>query len=248
MQDNQIIYGLRPVIEAVRSGKRIDRIFFQTNLQGRLFNELKEEIARSGIKINQQYVPVEKLDRLTHRQNHQGVVAQLPLIEYHDLEQVLDEVVEKGENPFLLMLDGVTDVRNLGAIARSAECAGVHALILPQQSTAPVNQDAIKTSAGALLRLPVCRTDNAKTVVRLIQTLGLRVYAVTDKAQKTLYTKMDAVHPLMLIMGSEDKGINPQLLRIADDLVYIPMKGNIESLNVSVAAGIALYEVVRQRM
>lgn len=248
MQDNQIIYGLRPVIEAVRSGKQIDRIFFQTNLQGRLFNELKEEIARSGIKINQQYVPVEKLDRLTHRQNHQGVVAQLPLIEYHDLEQVLDEVFEKGEKPFLLMLDGVTDVRNLGAIARSAECAGVHALILPQQSTAPVNQDAIKTSVGALLRLPICRVDNAKTTIRLVQTLGLKVYAVTEKTQKTSYTKMDAVHPLMLIMGSEDKGINPQLLRIADDLVYIPMKGNIESLNVSVAAGIALYEVVRQRM
>lgn len=247
MQDNQIIYGLRPVIEALRTGKQIDRIFLQANLQGKLFNELKEEIARSAIKINRQYVPVEKLDRLTHRQNHQGVVAQLPLIEYHELEQVLDEVVEKREKPFLLMLDGVTDVRNLGAIARSAECAGVNALILPQQSTAPVNQDAIKTSAGALLRLPVCRVDNAKTTVRLVQTFGLKVYAVTEKA-KTPYTKMDAVQPIMLIMGSEDKGINPQLLKMADELAYIPMKGNIESLNVSVAAGIALYEVVRQRM
>ncbi len=246
MENKQLIYGLRPVIEAVRAGKEIDKIFIQNGLQGKLFLELKALLAQSENRINQQYVPIEKLNRLVKQQNHQGVVAQLSLIGYQDLESVIEEVSNRGEQPFLLMLDGVTDVRNLGAIARSAECAGVHALILPQQSTAPINQDAIRTSAGALLRIPVCRTENSKTLLNTVKSLGITTYAATEKAKEN-YTTLKAHEPLMIIMGSEEKGINPQLLKMVDNLVAIPIKGSIESLNVSVAAGILLYEVVRQR-
>ncbi len=246
MENTQLIYGLRPVIEAVKAGKEIDKIFIQNGLQGKLFFELKALLAQSESRIAQQWVPIEKLNRLVGQNNHQGVVAQLSLIGYQDLESVIEGVNERGEQPFLLMLDGVTDVRNLGAIARSAECAGVHALILPQQSTAPINQDAIRTSAGALLRIPVCRTDNSKTLLNTVKSIGITTYAATEKAKEN-YTTMNAHEPLMIIMGSEERGINPQLLKMVDSLVSIPIKGSIESLNVSVAAGILLYEVVRQR-
>ncbi len=246
MENKQLIYGLRPVIEAVKAGKEIDKIFIQNGLQGKLFFELKALLAQSESRIAQQWVPIEKLNRLVGQNNHQGVVAQLSLIGYQDLESVIEGVNERGEQPFLLMLDGVTDVRNLGAIARSAECAGVHALILPQQSTAPINQDAIRTSAGALLRIPVCRTDNSKTLLNTVKSIGITTYAATEKAKEN-YTTMNAHEPLMIIMGSEERGINPQLLKMVDSLVSIPIKGSIESLNVSVAAGILLYEVVRQR-
>ncbi len=246
MENKQLIYGLRPVIEAVKAGKEIDKIFIQNGLQGKLFFELKALLAQSESRIAQQWVPIEKINRLVGQNNHQGVVAQLSLIGYQDLESVIEGVNERGEQPFLLMLDGVTDVRNLGAIARSAECAGVHALILPQQSTAPINQDAIRTSAGALLRIPVCRTDNSKTLLNTVKSIGITTYAATEKAKEN-YTTMNAHEPLMIIMGSEERGINPQLLKMVDSLVSIPIKGSIESLNVSVAAGILLYEVVRQR-
>lgn len=244
--DKQIIYGLRPVIEAVKSGKGIDRIFFQSNLQGKLFFELKTLLAQNEKHISTQYVPVEKLDRLVGKQNHQGVVAQLSLIEYRDIEEIIEEVESNNEKPFLLMLDSITDVRNLGAIARSAECAGVHALIVPQQSTAPINQDAIRTSAGALLRLPVCRVANTKTLLNLVKSLGITTYVATEKADKN-YTSMNAEEALMIIMGNEEKGVNPQIVKMADNLLSIPIKGCIESLNVSVAAGVMMYEVVRQR-
>lgn len=244
--EKQIIYGLRPVMEAVKSGKGIDKIFFQSNLQGKLFFELKALLAQSGNTISTQYVPIEKLDKLVGKQNHQGVVAQLSLIEYRDIEEIIEEIENNNEKPFLLMLDSITDVRNLGAIARSAECAGVHALILPQQSTAPINQDAIRTSAGALLRLPVCRVANPKTLLNLVKSLNITTYVATEKAKES-YTSMDAEEALMIIMGNEEKGVNPQIIKMADRLLSIPIKGCIESLNVSVAAGVMMYEVVRQR-
>lgn len=246
MDSKHLVYGLRPVMEAVKSGREIDKIYIQSNLQGKLFGELKVLLAQRGRTIVCQYVPLEKLDILVGRQNHQGVVAQLSLIEYRDVEQVLEETEQRGETPFLLMLDGVTDVRNLGAIARSAECAGVHAIIVPQQSTAPINQDAIRTSAGALLKIPVCRVANTKSLINQVKSFGLKVYAATEKA-KNDYTGMYATEPLMIIMGNEERGINSSLIKMADELISIPIKGDIESLNVSVAAGVLLYEVVRQR-
>lgn len=244
--EKQIIYGLRPVMEAVKSVKGIDKIFFQSNLQGKLFFELKALLAQSGKTISTQYVPIEKLDKLVGKQNHQGVVAQLSLIEYRDIEEIIEEIENNNEKPFLLMLDSITDVRNLGAIARSAECAGVHALILPQQSTAPINQDAIRTSAGALLRLPVCRVANPKTLLNLVKSLNITTYVATEKAKES-YTSMNAEEALMIIMGNEENGVNPQIIKMADRLLSIPIKGCIESLNVSVAAGVMMYEVVRQR-
>lgn len=244
--EKQIIYGLRPVMEAVKSGKGIDKIFFQSNLQGKLFFELKALLAQSGKTISTQYVPIEKLDKLVGKQNHQGVVAQLSLIEYRDIEEIIEEIENNNEKPFLLMLDSITDVRNLGAIARSAECAGVHALILPQQFTAPINQDAIRTSAGALLRLPVCRVANPKTLLNLVKSLNITTYVATEKAKES-YTSMNAEEALMIILGNEEKGVNPQIIKMADRLLSIPIKGCIESLNVSVAAGVMMYEVVRQR-
>lgn len=246
MDKKHLVYGLRPVMEAVKSGREIDKIYIQSNLQGKLFGELKVLLAQSEKTIVCQYVPSEKLDRLVGKQNHQGIVAQLSLIEYRDVEEVLEETEQRGDVPFLLMLDGVTDVRNLGAIARSAECAGVHALIVPQQSTAPINQDAIRTSAGALLKIPVCRVANAKSLINQVKSLGVKVYAATEKTENK-YTGMQAAEPLMIIMGNEEKGISSSLIKMADELISIPVKGNIESLNVSVAAGIILYEVVRQR-
>lgn len=246
MDSKHLVYGLRPVMEAVKSGREIDKIYIQSNLQGKLFGELKVLLAQRGRTIVCQYVPLEKLDILVGRQNHQGVVAQLSLIEYRDVEQVLEETEQRGKTPFLLMLDGVTDVRNLGAIARSAECAGVHAIIVSQQSTAPINQDAIRTSAGALLKIPVCRVANTKSLINQVKSFGLKVYAATEKA-KNDYTGMYATEPLMIIMGNEERGINSSLIKMADELISIPIKGDIESLNVSVAAGVLLYEVVRQR-
>lgn len=247
MEKNQIIYGLRPVMEAIKAGKQIDKIYFQSNLQGKLFSELKALIKQSGKQIQQQYVPLEKLDYLSRKQNHQGVVAQLSQIEYWELDDLLIYVEGKETKPFLVYLDNVTDVRNLGAIARSAECAGADALILPQQGSAPINQDAIKTSAGALLRLPVCRINNPKTFINTIKAHDIKIYSASEKAS-ALYTQIDAEEALMLVMGSEENGVSPTMIKMSDELIKIPMKGDIESLNVSAAASVLLFEVVRQRL
>lgn len=247
MEKNQMVYGLRPVMEAIKAGKQIDKIYFQSNLQGKLFAELKALIKQSGKNIQQQYVPLEKLDYLSRKQNHQGVVAQLSNIEYWELEELFEHIDATGEKAFLIYLDNVTDVRNLGAIARSAECAGANGLIIPQQGSAPINQDAIKTSAGALLRLPVCRINNLKTFVNTIKAHNIKIYSASEKAN-ALYTQINASEPLMLVMGSEESGVSPTMLKMSDELVKIPMKGEIESLNVSAAASILLFEVVRQRL
>lgn len=247
MGKNQIIYGLRPIMEAIKAGKTIDKVYFQSNLQGKLFSELKALIKQSGKQIQQQYVPLEKLDYLSRKQNHQGVVAQLSQIEYWELDDLLVYVEGKETKPFFVYLDNVTDVRNLGAIARSAECAGADALILPQQGSAPINQDAIKTSAGALLRLPVCKVNNPKTFINTIKAHDIKIYSASEKAS-TLYTQINADEALMLVMGNEEHGVSSTMLKMSDELIKIPMKGDIESLNVSAAASVLLFEVVRQRL
>lgn len=243
MKESQLIYGIRPVVEALRSGKEIEKIFLQSTLQGSLLQELKEEIAKRKTVV--QYVPVEKLNRLT-RNNHQGVVAVISLIEYYNFEEIVTQIIEKGKMPFLLMLDRVTDVRNLGAIARSAECAGVDAIIVPQYSSAQINEDAIKTSSGALLRIPICREQNLKTSINLAKEMGVNVYCATEKGGE-LFTQVPMKESLMIVMGSEDTGVSPEIIKLCDRKIKIPIKANIESLNVSVAAGILMYEVVRQR-
>lgn len=243
MKESQLIYGIRPVVEALRSGKEIEKIFLQSTLQGSLLQELKEEVAKRKTVV--QYVPVEKLNRLT-RNNHQGVVAVISLIEYYNFEEIVTQIIEKGKMPFLLMLDRVTDVRNLGAIARSAECAGVDAIIVPQYSSAQINEDAIKTSSGALLRIPICRELNLKTTINLAKEMGVNVYCATEKGGE-IYTQVPMKESLMIVMGSEDTGVSPEIIKLCDKRIKIPIKANIESLNVSVAAGILIYEVVRQR-
>src|SRR5690554_1833028 len=222
-ETNQHVYGIRAVMEAIESGKEIESLFIQRGLGGGLFQELKQLLKEHDISYQQ--VPVEKLDRIT-RKNHQGVIGVISPITYFKVEQIVPMLYEKGETPFLLILDGVTDVRNLGAIARSAECAGVHALVLPKRGSAEVNPDAIKTSAGALYKIDVCREDNLNHTVKFLQESGVRVIVCTEKTTETIY-QQDFTGPLALIMGSEDDGVSNELLRVADDLAKIPMYGEI---------------------
>jgi 23S rRNA (guanosine2251-2'-O)-methyltransferase len=237
------IYGIHAIREALNAGKEIDRVLIRRGPGSGQLTELQHELARRGVPV--QNVPVEKLNRIT-RKNHQGVIAWISQITYSDISSLLPAVFESGEDPLILVLDGVSDVRNFGAIARTAECAGVHAIIIPASGSAAINPDAIKTSAGALHRVPVCRHRDLSGVIRFLRESGLRVFAATEKAEQGLYG-CDATGPLAVIMGSEERGVSPELLKDADLWVSIPMKGNISSLNVSVAAGIVLFEVNRQR-
>ena len=243
MKNENTIYGIRPVIEAMKSGKEIDKVLIQTGLKGEGFHQLHGMIRE--LEIPMQFVPIEKLNRMT-RQNHQGVIAYVSEIVYQRTEQLIPFVYEKGKTPLFLILDRLTDVRNLGAIARTAECAGVDGLVIPEKGAAQVTSDAIKTSAGALYKLPVVRAKSLKEAVHLMKESGLKIIAATEKAV-TDYTAVDYTQPLALIMGSEEDGISDELLRSADELVTIPVLGEIGSLNVSVAAGVILYEIVRQR-
>ena len=236
----QTIYGLRPVIEAIDSGAQIERIFIQNALAGPLANELKSRIRERQIPF--QYVPVEKLNRMASG-NHQGVVATIAPVKYQNF---IDIIENHSDTALIVLLDHVTDVRNMGAIARTAECAGATALVVPDHGSAAINDDAIKTSSGALLRLPVCREQNLKTVVNLAKQYGLQGVAATEKGAE-LYTEVDFSQPTLLIMGAEETGISPEMMRMADVRAKLPMKGEIQSLNVSVAAGVFLYEVLRQR-
>ena len=238
------IYGTRPVIEAIEAGKDIEKIFLKKGMQGPQFRDLFAMIRRYGIPF--QFVPPEKLNRL-YSGKHQGVIALLSVVVYQHIESVLPGLFEKGEVPFILVLDRVTDVRNMGAIARSAEAAGCHALVVPGKNAAMINEDAVKTSAGALMHLPLCRTENLAETILFLKNSGLNIIAGTEKGTENFY-QPDMTGPLALILGSEEKGIDPQILKISDHLVTIPMLGKVESLNVSVAAGILMYEVVKQRM
>ncbi|MDQ1086272.1 MULTISPECIES: 23S rRNA (guanosine(2251)-2'-O)-methyltransferase RlmB [unclassified Siphonobacter] len=238
---SEFIFGIQPVLEAIRAGKEIDKLLVQRELG----NVEVLEFARLR-NIPTQKVPKQKLDQIT-RKNHQGVIAFISAIHYAKLENVVADIFEQGKTPLLLVLDRVTDVRNFGAIARTAECAGVQALVIPAKGGAQINSDAMKTSSGALNFLPVCRENDLLETVRFLQNSGIQVVACTEKVSKTLY-EADFSVPTAIILGSEEDGISDQLLRTADELVSIPMAGRVASLNVSVANGIILYEAIRQRI
>ena len=242
MSENYI-YGIHPLIEALDSGKIPEKVLIQKGLSGEGFTKLFQRIRQ--LRIPFQYVPVEKLNRVT-RKNHQGIVAFISLIEYQDLTQLLPGIFEAGETPLLVILDGVTDVRNLGAIARTAECAGAHALIIAEKGSAPINADAIKTSAGALNRIPVCKENSIQEVLAFLKACGIKTVTLDEKSSVAIY-ETDLNMPLAIIMGSEERGVSSTTKKLSDDLASIPMKGAIASLNVSVATGIVLFEAVRQR-
>ncbi len=242
-ESNQVVFGIRAVVEAIKAGKEIESLYIQRGIGGSLLNELKEQLNEHHIVAQQ--VPVEKLNRITQK-NHQGVIAFISPITYQRVEDIIPEIYEKGEVPLILVLDSITDVRNMGAIARTAECCGVHAIVVPAKGSAQVNPDAIKTSAGALYKIPVCRHDNFMQTVRFLQESGLQLVCCTEKTQEYIY-KPDFTAPTAIVMGSEEDGVRNEIIRIADHLAKIPMYGEIESLNVSVATGVILYEAIRQR-
>ncbi|HKJ41034.1 MAG TPA: 23S rRNA (guanosine(2251)-2'-O)-methyltransferase RlmB [Sunxiuqinia sp.] len=238
------IFGIRAVIEAIDSGKEIDKILIKKGLGGELFKELFEKIRE--LQLPFQYVPLEKINRIT-RKNHQGVLAFVSPVTFYELENFLPSVFEAGNNPLVLVLDHVTDVRNFGAIVRTSECAGVHAILIPERGAARINADAVKTSAGALYTVPICRTKDLKKSIQYLKDSGLKIVAATEKSNNN-YTQTDLTGPVAIVMGSEEKGIEKSILNLADAQVQIPILGKIESLNVSVAAGLLVYEVVRQRL
>ena len=243
---NNIIYGIRPIIEAIREGKGIDKILLQSNLNSDNIRQLKEELRNSKQSFKLQYVPIEKLDSIVKGANHKGVVAYCSFVEYSSLEETVMNIFEQGRMPFILFLDHLTDVRNVGAIIRTAECAGVDCIILPNEGSAQINSDAVKTSAGAVLRMPICKSLNTKTTLNFLKASGIKLYSASEKADNN-YTQVNMQEPLCIIMGAEDKGVSKEALKMSDELLKIPMNGEIESLNVSVAAGVLIYEVVRQR-
>lgn len=241
---DNFIFGLRPVIEAIKAGKEIDRILLKRDVTGETIGELFSLTKENDIPV--QRVPIEKLNRLT-KNNHQGVVAFLRQIDYRHLDDIVTLKFEEGVDPFVVILDGITDVRNFGAIARTCECAGVDAIVIPEHGSVTVGPDAIKTSAGALLTLPVCREKNIVKTVSLLKNYGFTVVAASEKASVD-YTTPDYTGPVAIILGNEEKGIRPEVMRESSRPVAIPQRGNIQSLNVSVAAGVMIYEVIRQRM
>lgn len=240
---SEFIYGTRAIIETIESGKEIDKILLQKDLKNELLLELQKMAKQHSIPV--QKVPLEKLHRVT-KQNHQGAIAYLSSVVYASLENVISETYSKGETPLIVVLDRVTDVRNIGAIARTAECAGVHAIVVPSRNTAQLGADAMKTSAGALNYIPICRVENLKTTLQNLRDNGIQVVACSEKAEKSIY-EADLNIPVAMMMGSEENGISPEYLKFTDDHVMLPMKGQIESLNVSVSTGIILYEILRQR-
>ncbi len=244
MEANDYIFGIRAVMEAIESGKQIDKVMVRNDLNGQLAGELFNLLRANDIRP--QRVPEKKLNRIT-RKNHQGVIAFVSAVNYYSLRQVVPTLFEDGILPMLVVLDGITDVRNFGAIARTAECCGVNAIVIPERGSAGVNADAVKTSAGALLHLPVCRERSLKESVEYLKLSGYTIVAASEKADIN-YTKADFTGPVAIVMGAEDVGISPEILSLCDNMVSIPMFGHIGSLNVSVAAGVMLYEAVRQRL
>lgn len=239
-----MLFGIRAILEAILAGKEIDKLFVQKGLQNPLIRELTGTARKYNVAIN--HVPVEKLNRIT-RKNHQGAIAYVSSISFQSLENIIDQTFTAGKDPFILILDRVTDVRNFGAISRTAECCGVDALVVPTRGSAAINADAMKTSAGALNYLPVCRSHNLKETIDYLKSSGIRVVACTEKTDKVLYDQ-PMQGPLAIIVGSEENGISPEYLKLSDMKVKIPMYGKIDSLNVSVSVAIILYEVIRVRL
>ena len=241
--DNNLIFGIRPVVEAIEAGREIEKLYIRKGAEGQLMTELRDLCLRHRVHV--QEVPVEKLNRLV-RGNHQGVVAQIAAIAYVQLDDILERVPD-DETPLVVVFDGVTDVRNFGAIARSAECAGAHGLIAPLKNSAPVNAEAIRASAGALTTIPVCRVGSIRNTIKTLQAEGFQVVAATEKSRKLLHDA-DLRRPTALVMGAEETGISKEVLKLCDERLAIPLIGRIESLNVSAAAAVMLFEVVRQRI
>ena len=241
-RDNQI-FGIRAIIEAIQSKIEIDKVFLQKELQGDLMKDLMKAMKQNNVNFS--YVPVEKLNRLTSG-NHQGAVATISPVSFHDLETLIETVLAKEKTPLFLILDQLSDARNFGAIIRTAECTGVDGIIVQKQGSAPVNGDTVKTSAGAVFNVPICKVDHIKDAIFHLQGSGIKTIAATEKTDSNIYD-LTLNEPLAIIMGSEDRGVNPSVLKIVDEKAKLPMYGTIESLNVSVACGAFLYEVVRQR-
>lgn len=241
---SQYIYGIHAVIEALDAGKDIDKVLLSKTLNAETAQKISD-MARQ-LRVPVQRVPVQKIDRITRR-NHQGVLALMSAVTYYHVEDLVPQLFDNGENPFFVVLDGVTDVRNFGAIARTCDCAGVSAIVIPDHESVSVNADAVKTSAGALNYLPVCRESNLVKAIKLMRDSGIMIVGTDDKTHTT-YTKADYTGPVAIVLGAEDKGISPEIKKLCDTLVTIPEFGHINSLNVSVAGGIMIYEVVRQRL
>lgn len=244
MERSDYIFGIRAVIEAIEAGKEIDKILIKKDLNGELANELFELI--KSHRLYAKRVPIEKLNKIT-RKNHQGVIAIMSAVTYHSLVHLVPQLYEDGVLPFMVVLDGITDVRNFGAIARTCECAGADAVVIPMHNSVSVSGDAMKTSAGALHHLPVCRERSLVGAIRFLKDNGYQIVAASEKANIN-YTQADYLTPVAIVMGAEDTGISEEVLKLCDTFVSIPQFGHIGSLNVSVAAGVMMYEVVRQRL
>lgn len=242
--EKDFIFGIHPIIEAIEAGKVFDKVFLQNGLLGDNIRELKIKLGEAGIKAK--YVPIEKLNRLT-RKNHQGVCAFLSPVQFYKLEDVIPELFEKGKMPFILMLDHLTDVRNFGAICRTAEIVGVDAIVIPDEGSAPVNSDSIKTSAGALFNVKICKEKNLLKALEFLKLSGIKTVCATEKTDKNIYEEKLAL-PIAIVLGNEEKGISRDILKNADEKLKLPMYGKTDSLNVSVACGVFLYEVVRQNI
>jgi 23S rRNA (guanosine2251-2'-O)-methyltransferase len=243
LKKSSIIIGRQPLVESLQSGKAIDKILFQKNISGDAVGMIRDLAREMNIPI--QYVPVAKLNSIT-RANHQGMIAFAALVQYMDLQQVIDHVVSNGEVPLFIILDGVTDVRNIGAIARTAVCCGAQAIIIPDKGVGALNEEAMKSSAGALEKINICRVNSLMKAVDELHMNGISVFASEMTAQKNLHD-LDFKEPSAIVMGSEERGVFPTLMKICDEKFKIPMKGKFESLNVSVATGMILYEAMRQR-
>ncbi|QVY65358.1 23S rRNA (guanosine(2251)-2'-O)-methyltransferase RlmB [Polaribacter sp. Q13] len=239
------IFGIRAIIEAIESGSSINKIYLQKGLRGELFYELNTLIKTNNLTTSM--VPVEKLDRLSKNSNHQGAVAQISPVEFYDLEELIEKTVEEGKTPLFLLLDQVSDVRNFGAIIRTAECSGVNGIVIQKNGSAPVNAETIKTSAGAAFKIPICKVDHIKDAIFLLQASEIKTVAATEKTEDSIYD-VDFKQPMAIIMGSEHRGVNPSILKMVDYKAKLPLLGEIASLNVSVACGVFLYETVRQRI
>lgn len=243
MDKSDYIFGTRAVIEAVKNNRTIDKVFIKKGLNNDLFQELYQLLKEYHVAF--QFVPIEKINRIT-RKNHQGVLALLSPVEFHRIETLLPGLFETGVDPFILVLDQITDVRNFGAIVRSAECAGIQTIIIPEKGMAAIGADAVKTSAGAIHHMPICRVENLPDTIQFLKESGIKIVAATEKSN-VVYTRANLNSPLAIVMGSEESGISDQVLRLADEQLQIPIVGKIESLNVSVAAALMIYEAVRQK-
>lgn len=244
MKQSSLIIGRQPLIEAIRAGRAVDKILFGRNTSGESIGEIRKLAKEHAIPIQQ--VPIEKLNSLT-RANHQGVLAFAAMVQYLDLQQVIDHVVAQGQTPLFVMLDGVTDVRNIGAIARTALCCGAQALIIPDKGVGALNEEAMKSSAGALERINICRVGSLLKAVDSLHLNGIKVFTSEMNATKKVFD-LSLNEPCCIVMGSEDNGVQPYIRKAADEQFSIPMAGDFDSLNVSVAAGIILYEALKHRL